>query len=197
MRKLMIAALLCALAVSAQAVTFTWGATKVAFDGSQLKSSTAVTGYLIYLGNNSLASTYTLSADSTVDSVVASIGTQVNSKNKTSAVAKLAGEWDFNYSDGYENNKGNFAMLLVYQGDKTYYNLTSGTLTLQGGNDADIENAIAAVNPSDGTFSFSYATAGESKTLSKGGGWTVAVPEPSTAMLALAGLALLIKRRRA
>ena len=196
MKKLLIAALVCAISLSASAVTFTWAATKIAYDGSTLKNSTAVTGYLIYLGTSSLSSSYTLSADSTAASIASTIGTQVDSKNKTSAVGKLAGEWDFNYSDGYSNGEGNFAMLLVYEGDKTYFNLTSATLTLSGGNDADVANAIAAVNPSDGTFSFSYADGGTSSSLKAGGGWT-AVPEPSTAMLALAGLALLIKRRRA
>ena len=41
-----------------------------------------------------------------------------------------------------------------------------------------------------------YTTAEPSSKVSPGGGWT-AVPEPSTAALALAGLALLLKRRKA
>ena len=46
-------------------------------------------------------------------------------------------------------------------------------------------------------FSFSNTKNADTATPTTGGGWYASVPEPSTAMLALAGLALLIKRRRA
>ena len=200
MKKTILAALLCAIATSASAVTLSWASsTAIKFDGSNLKNNENVTGYLIYLGTSSLSDSYNLTKDSTAESIISSIGTQAgDKKSKTNAMSKLSGEFDFNYSDGYENGSSKFALLLSYTSEgKTYFNLTSADYTLAGGNDANVAEAIAPVNPSDASFAFSFGSAGESKTLSSGGGWTVAVPEPSTAMLALAGLALLIKRRRA
>ena len=199
MKKTILTALVCALASSASAVTLSWAsATAIKFNGTNLKSNNNLSGYLIYLGTGSLSDSYTLSKDSTAESIVSSIGTQAGDpKTGSNAMSKLSGSYKFNYSDG-KSNGDNFALLLVYNnGTDTYFNLTSAAYTLAGGNDADVAAEIAAVDPNDASFSFSYATAGESKTLSKGGGWTVAVPEPSTAMLALAGLALLITRRRA
>ena len=197
MKKATLIALFCFAATAAQAVTWTWSASGVKFDGTTLKSSTAVTGYLIYLGTSSFADSYTVTKTSTADSIASTIGTKVDSVNKTSAVGKLTGEWTFDYGTTY-NNGDNFAVLLQYVAeDKTYFNLSSAVITLSGGNDADAATQTPATDPSNSAASFSFATAGEKNSLSKGGGWTVAVPEPSTAMLALAGLALLIKRRRA
>jgi len=78
---------------------------------------------------------------------------------------------------------------------KTYYNYSANIYTVSG-IDPDVGDASTL---GDATFTFDMNTkttlsGGQSATA--GGGWTV-VPEPSTAMLALAGLALLIKRRRA
>ncbi len=197
MKKLALIALLCCATSVASAVTLAWSAAGVKFDGNTLKSSTDVTGYLIYLGTSSYADSYAVSKESTVDSVISSIGTKVDTKNKTSAVGKISGAWTFDYGDTYSNGD-NFAVLLTYvSSGTTYYNLASAVVTLAGGNDVDLSTDTPATDPSDVSASFSFATAGEKNSLSKGGGWTVAVPEPSTAMLALAGLALLIKRRRA
>ena len=200
MKKTILAALFCAIATSASAVTLSWASsTAIKFNGSNLKNDENVSGYLIYLGTGSLADSYTLKNDSTLSSIISSIGSDTgSSKNKSNAMSKLSGSFDFDYSDGYANDSSKFALLLSYTtGGKTYWNLTSAAYTLTGGNDADVAAAIAPVNPSDASFGFSYSTVGESNKLTTGGGWTVAVPEPSTAMLALAGLALLIKRRRA
>ena len=184
-------------ATFASAVTLKWDAAGVKFDGTSLGNSTAVTGYLIYLGTSSLKSDYDVTKASTVDSIISSIGQKVDEKSKPNGLGKLTGNWTFNYSDGYSNG-ANLAVLLVYAtSSATYYNLSSSTVVLKDGNDADVETLTPAADPSNVSASFSFATAGEKNKLSKGGGWTVAVPEPSTAMLALAGLALLIKRRRA
>ena len=197
MKKLALIAVLGFMASTASAVTLTWAATGIKFDGNTIKNSTDVTGYLIYLGTSTFSDSYSVSKDSTVDTIISSIGTKVDTKNKTSAVGKINGEWTFNYSDGYSNGD-TFAILLTYAtGGKTYYNLASDIVTLAGGNDVDVASQTPATDPSNVTGSFSFATAGEKDSIAKGGGWTVAVPEPSTAALALAGLALLIKRRRA
>ena len=196
MKNLILAAVLGLMATTASAVTFNWAATGVSFEGSRLNNSTAVTGYLIYL-TESFADSYTVTKSSTADSIISSIGQKVDSKSKTSAVGKINGEWTFNYSDGYSNGNS-FAVLLTYTNEgKTYFNLSSAVITLEGGNDADVASQTPATDPTAKTASFSFATAGEKNSIAKGGGWTIAVPEPSTAALALAGLAMLLKRRKA
>ena len=193
MKKLIATIALCGLfAVNASALSFTCASAALKFDSTTLKSDATVTGYLIYLGSEeSLSSSYALAADSTVSSIVSSIGTQAGDpKNKTSVAGKISSSFTFDY--GSYNNGDTFAMLAVYTGaadGKTYYNLSGDVYTLSG---ITAENS----SPEGASFSFSSSVAGESPSLAKGGGWT-AVPEPSTAMLALAGLALLIKRRRA
>ena len=199
MKKAVIAALVCTLANVASAVSLSWAsATAIKFNGANLKSDNNLSGYLIYLGTSSFSESYTLTKDSTVSSVISSIGTDTESfKKGSNGMSKISGSFTFNYSDGYTNDKDKFALLLVYTKDsETYYNLTSGTYTLTGGNDEDVANLVAATDPSNASFAFSYSAADKKGKLTSGGGWTQ-VPEPSTAMLALAGLALLLKRRKA
>ncbi len=83
-------------------------------------------------------------------------------------------------------------MFLVYNdGTDTWYNFSSTVATIT----TDATGAFEAKS-----FAFDYST---KTTIESDGqtpsGWTKIniVPEPSTAILALAGLALLIKRRRA
>ena len=74
---------------------------------------------------------------------------------------------------------------------KTYFNLSSSTYTMSGLSD-ELSTPTAA------SFAFNYGGPTESTKVSSGSGWVqAAVPEPSTAALALAGLALLLKRRKA
>ena len=186
---MLLAAVVAALASTASALSFDWAATGVTFDSTKLKSNAGVTGYLIYLASGSY-SEVTLSADSTGTSVAESLGTIVSTANKTTAVSKLAGTASFDY--GTYNNGDVFGLVLTYadsSSGKTYFNIASGTYTLSGVSDE-------TSTPSDASYSFSWSGPTESSKASSGGGWT-AVPEPSTAALALAGLALLLKRRKA
>ena len=85
-------------------------------------------------------------------------------------------------------------MLLSYTKEgKTYYNISSTTYTLSGYTDATSTPDPYNLTPSNQTYTMADASTTK---VSPGGGWT-AVPEPSTAALALAGLALLLKRRKA
>jgi len=192
-KTLLLIAALAALTQTASALSFNWSATGVEFGGSKLKNDANVTGYLIYLGNGgSLSTSYDLAADSTVDSVISSIGTKVDTKNKTSAVGKLTGTYTFDYGGTPGQNGDAFAVLVSYVSEgTTYYNLSSAVTTLSG-----LEDDGTVISNQD--FTMNYGTKGESSSLSAGSGWTAAaVPEPSTAALALAGLALLLKRRKA
>ncbi len=188
MKKILALALAFGFVGMASAVTFNWNsATAIKFNGSNLKSDDKVTGYLIYLASGSLSDTYTMAESFSASD----IGVQVDKKEKTSAMSKISQDWSIDTSK-YDNGS-KFAMLLVYTGaadGKTYYNLSSTVGEISG------MSVDPPVNAADQSFSFSYSTSSEKGKLSGGGGWT-AVPEPSTAMLALAGLALLIKRRKA
>ncbi len=176
-----------ACATSVQAASITWSAASVKFGTTALKSSSAVTGYLVYLGyNGTLANSYSLSDLPNIASG------KVAEKTGTSAMSQLSGG-DFDVPVDTYKNGDNFAMLLSFNdGKKTWWNLSSTVYTIAGLADATSTLEAAKFGPG-----FDYATTTASgSSVAKGGGW-VAVPEPSTAMLALAGLALLIKRRRA
>ena len=192
MKKTLLAlALVAGLATSASALSFQWSAAGIKFDGAVLKKSSDVTAYLVYLGSGdaTYATSYALTESTTADSLTSSMGTKVStSTSATTNAGKLSTTFSFDF--GEYTNGDVFGMVLSYKnGDDTYYNIASSTYTLSG---------ITADNssPDPAQFSFSYSGPTESSSVKSGGGWT-AVPEPSTAALALAGLALLIKRRRA
>ena len=192
MKKLLTLALVAGFAGMASAVTMQWAATLIAFNGTTLKNDGNVTGYLIAL--NSFQDFYQLTDTFTPASIKdtdAETGRVVDEKNKTSAVGKLANAWEIDV-DNYDNG-ATFAVLLKYTGasdGKVYYNLSENLVTMEN------MSVDPPVNASNTASTFSYSTSSEKGKLKAGGGWTM-VPEPSTAALALAGLALLIRRRRA
>ena len=192
MKKLLALAAIALVAGSASAVTMNWQtATAIKFDGSNLKSDNNVVGYLI--ATTSLGS-YTVD-----DSFSAgSIGTQADVKEGTSAMSKISGFLTIDES-GYGNGD-TFAVLLKYtKGDDVYWNLAKDLVTMTG---MALDPPTNAANV---TAAFSYDTA-EGTTLTANGGWVKAkaaepvipdTPEPATGALALAGVALLFRRRRA
>ena len=175
-----------AFAVSAQAAQIAWNLTAIKFDGSTITSAgTEFTASLFYLGNGgSLATTYT-KADIEALNVVESVsGTNTKGANNGT----------YTLTVGSDKNGDVFGMLLSYTtGGKTYYNISSTTYTLSGF--ADATSTVDKYNLTAANMTYTTADASTTKA-SPGGGWTV-VPEPSTAALALAGLALLLKRRKA
>ncbi len=182
------------LMTSAQAASFQWKITGVAFDGTTLAGN--ATAYLVFLGDSSdVSSLYSI--DYTAPGTITP-ATSVS--DKTTGTGRTAGAVTMTYNDaangGVDGSKvaiGNyFGAYLVYNdGTDTWYNFTTSAQSIT----ADATGAFEAK-----TFSFDYST---QTTITADGqtpsGWTKinVVPEPSTAMLALAGLALLIKRRRA
>ncbi len=185
MKKLLSLAIVGILAISVQAATIPWSSAAISFDGSTMKNNTSVMGYLIALDGTSLDESYTL----TEGFSALTIGAIVNSDlNGTSKAGKVAGTADVsNYTNGDA-----FAVLITYtDGDNTYYNLSSSVYTLSGLDPNDI--SVAPTQWAD--FAINGATSSEKGTLKAGGGWT-AVPEPASAMLALAGVAMLIRRRK-
>lgn len=174
------------VATAAHGASIAWSLSNVAFDGSKITSAgSELTASLFFLGNGgSLASSYTEAEIASLDIVATASGTNTKSAN--------TGTYDL--VSGVNANGDVFGMLLSYtSGGKTYYNIASTVYTLSGyDNDTstpDKYNLTAA--------SMTYTVKeGTSSSVSPGGGWT-AVPEPSTAALALAGLAFLLKRRKA
>ena len=199
MKKLAFAAVVLATALTTQAASVAWKSSALSFGSTALKSDTAVTGYLVLLSGSSLASPYTF--NETFDASV--VGSVVNSDTDgTSKGSLVNGTLDLTGA----SNGQTYALLTKYVNDgKTYWNLSSTLNTLSG-----LDPTDPRVNPEAWTnFAFGSTVVGESETLTAGGGWTLAkqqteptpptpdVPEPATGALALAGVALLFKRRRA
>jgi hypothetical protein len=184
------------MATMASAASLTWKVSAVKFDGNTLKSNSDVTAYLIYLSSGALSSPYDIMGATTADAVAAKIGTVVDTKKGTGALGSMSDPFNWTYTtkdsaNGVYGNGDTFGFLLAYAAEgKTYYNLSTTTYTLSNIADNTSTETMSTAS------SFTWTTGEDSSSLKAGGGWT-AVPEPSTAALALAGLALLLKRRKA
>ena len=192
MKKTILLAALFGLVSTASAVSFQWTVSGIAFNGTTLKSDANLTASLVYLGvGGSLASSYDEAAISSLEKVSTVTGS--TSKGAASETYYLPAPSSGDYTD---LNGGVYALLLSYADSasgKTFYNIGSATYTVSGV--ADATSSLDAYKPAASTFSYGSNDAAASK-VTPGGGWAT-VPEPSTAALALAGLALLLKRRKA
>ena len=188
-------------ATIAQAGSFQWGTgtVKVSFDGTAFTSAgSSVMGYLVFLGTaTDTSSLWTL--DTTAGTIAGA--TEVKTKAPTTTgLAANKGKIVDTYNDGDNGNVsvGNtFGMFIKFNdGEKDWYNFSSTVVTIA----TDATGAFVG-DPASFAFDFTKKTEINVKSgvaPTAGGGWYAAgVPEPSTAALALAGLALLIKRRRA
>ena len=187
MKKLVLTTVILASAFALNAASVAWKSFALSFGSDALKSNSNVTGYLVLLSGSALASPYDF--DDAFDA--SKVGTLVGSdEDGTSKGSLINGTLDLTGA----SNGQTYALLAKYVSDgKTYWNLSSTVNTLSGLDPDDIR-----VNPAAwDNFAFGNTVVGESATLTAGAGWTLAVPEPATGALALAGVALLFKRRRA
>lgn len=185
MKKSILAAVLMAVVtMTASAVNIDWISNALSFEGSALKTvKSGVSAQLLFLNGNSL-STYTIDEAFTASL----IGNEVSAVGETTKAAKTSGTLTYDY--GTYGNGDSFALLISYVSDgEKYWNLSSVVNTLSG-----IEDETS--DPSFSVFTFNNER-GTDPTLTAGGGWVKAVPEPATGALALAGLALLFRRKRA
>jgi hypothetical protein len=178
MKKIMIAAAALAVAGMAQAASFTWGATglntqNLAPGDAGYCSVDAVMFLYVYTGAGTFGdgsynfNTGALTAsDSTTASLVASFPAAYNWN---------VGSFSFNFAAPEGSINTTYA-IVAYDptGSATYYGVS--TLTVAGLTDMGAAGNYSAASINAGQY--------------------VAVPEPATGMLALAGAALLLRRRR-
>ena len=187
--KLALVALLATLCTVSQAASVDWKSAALDFGGTALKNNTGVKGWVVYLASGSFADSYKIDDSFSAESVGVVVASDTDGTNKGSSVAGTAADWT---NKTYNTNGDTFGLVLSYNdGEKTYWNISSSVNAFSG-----LVAEDPTVPASDWTAFSASGSKNTSSSLSTSSGWT-AVPEPSTAMLALAGLALLIKRRRA
>lgn len=188
--------------MSTHAVTISWGGNNSSAKINGLTSGTAMTVgtgsqtasmtmyYFDYADYDTIIGLGKVEASALTDYVVASAAGQ------TSTSSSAAGRVKTSTTNKDYTTTGNsfFARAYASFDDKTYFidlfggSGTGGVWTMTQSGDESAKEVFAW---STGSYGGSTATAAGAKNA-----W-VAVPEPSSAALALAGLALLLKRRKA
>ena len=193
MKKLLTLITIAMVASTASAVSFKWTSDAMKFGSTSVGAN--ATGYLVFLGNNTLGSEGYEWADIIEMDTDGSAATKMGKMNVPSV-------------DTGSHGIGNYVMYATFTSDgKTYYNVSSTTYTISQSAYNALMNEGTALPPA--TFSGLASVVNPADaTPGIGDGWflkpttpdpgpTPGVPEPATGALALAGVALLFKRRRA
>ena len=202
MKKLLTFATILLVVHSAQAISFKWGVDGGnTYFGANNKIG-GITATLVYLGEG--VTSYSISDGEVKNSTPPTTeGGTVTSTSLTTPPVKVGslGVKTYTLQEGAQigssaaevmtAGSSTFGLFLTYtdSDNVTWYNVASDVYTIPSGS-TDISTGL------EKNFSFDWKKNDEGTQLTSGGGWTQ-VPEPSTAMLALAGLALLLKRRKA
>ena len=182
MKKLLILAAAIVATVVANAAAVTWGSGTVYLADSSKAGKDAVTGYLFLID----ATTYsTLAANTTgvalSDAVYAAYGSSLSS---AAASKGTTARGIVNLADPtvYGNGDTAYAAILYIEGDNYMGNVATYTLT------SDLDYSVSDLSTKIGGLTTGAATA-----------WsTAAVPEPTSGLLLLLGMAgLALKRKRA
>ena len=188
MKRIVTLSLIALTAIAAQAATIKWGASGTANYGSTLLKSGASTAYLVYLGENVSDWSGFSFADDFVGSRLASKDTttyaNIGSNSFIATEGSSLGGLD-SVSANLTDKKSSFGVLFTTtQGGKDYYYL---------GDVFTFDTSSTSYNGTTKIFTATSTAAPSSSAT-----WTeAAVPEPATGALALAGVALLFRRRRA
>ena len=191
MKKFTLIVFMAMVAMTTHAASISWkiqSSAQVKFNNASVGAN--ATAYLVYLGSDALSD---LSFDDVIAmTAVASTSTSVGKVNKSVSTTDDAGA-------------GNYALFLTYTSDgDQYYNVSATQNSLSQSAIDGLLNDGTALNSA--TFTFSNTTNEKGVAGVIGGGWyspaqtqpvNPDVPEPATGALALAGVALLFKRRRA
>ena len=190
MKKFITMMVVALVAVSASAASFNWGtgATKVSFGGTAVTSANGAMGYLVLLTGTSLEA-------SVIENAISAPSAVANQANTSVGFPAVLGRIGGTYDSADVANGQNYGMFITYSdGTDTWYNFSSTVYTVSG-----LADATSSLD--DATFAFDFTTQNEvsnGDAITAGKGWykAVAVPEPASAMLALAGVAMLIRRRK-
>ena len=186
MKKLMIVVAVALCAAHANAASFDWKTTaNLTTDGSTVATSSAMNGgvfALVYLGNDSSNIDWTKAA--VVDTASPNFTTSMGKSSATTIKA-------FNFSVDDYSNGDIFGVVFKDSSDKLYYLQTgasgnmSPTYTISGL--ADDTSTLDAFNFASSAFSISTSPSA-----------AVNVPEPTSALLLILGMAgLALRRKRA
>ena len=192
MKKFITMMVVALVAVSASAASFSWGTgtTSVSFDGTKITTANGAMGYLVLLTGTSLEA-------SVIEDAISAPSYVSSKANTSTGLAATKGRIAGQYESSDIANGQNYGMFITYNdGTDTWYNFSSTVYTVSGL--ADSTSSL-----SDAVFAFDFASQSEvtdGDTITAGSGWVkytaTAVPEPASAMLALAGVAMLIRRRK-
>jgi hypothetical protein len=207
MKKTILSAVLASLAMSSYGLGFSWQSSAAVSFGESLVSGltpNTYTAYLVYLGSDAAWGNTTITSSgiqldtgdlATGDTSTSIAGkTGLQAKKNSTFVEEFSGLIGSTTSGGWTVKAGDTLGVFLKYTDadgKDWFNVSADTFTIDSAA-TDITTGLS------GTFAFSSSKTSitEGGKATAGGGW-VAVPEPSTAALALAGLALLLKRRKA
>ena len=190
MKKFITMMVVALVAVSASAASFSWGTgtTSVSFDGTKITTANGAMGYLVLLTGTSLEA-------SVIEDAISAPSYVSSKANTSTGLAATKGRIAGQYESSDIANGQNYGMFITYSdGTDTWYNFSSTVYTVSGL--ADATSSLEAA-----VFALDFTTQNEvsnGDAITAGKGWykAVAVPEPASAMLALAGVAMLIRRRK-
>ena len=183
MKKLMIALAVAAMAVVGNAAAVNWNSGTIALPSGSQAGKGAVTASLFIVDASTYA-TYAAYTDATAlsDAVYAAYGSATATATKSSTAKGAA---NISYGD-YSAGTTVYAVLLytTTESEKDYWLGNYGTATLQSAQDMSVGDLSLTLGGSGGTTSTAWSTA--------------AVPEPTSGLLLLLGMAgLALKRKRA